>query len=183
MDTSVPARRHRSFKATCVFDHHRPRTGATPSHAADTHRQIIVKVREPMAKTISTAHPPSTVKDVAVMMRREDCGFVPIVRDDQLAGVVTDRDIVVRFCADGGGEANMLTTPIGEVMSATPTSVRADSSLEGAGHLMAINGVRRPPVLDGSRLVGVLSFGNLEQALHAHGACAEEVTPGVTVGA
>lgn len=142
-----------------------------------------MKVRDAMAKTISTAHPSSTVREVAVMMQREDCGFVPIMRDAHLEGVVTDRDIVVRFCADGGADANMLTTPIGEVMTAMPISVHADSSLEDAGHLMATNGVRRLPVLDGSRLVGVVSFGNLEQALHAHGECAEEVTLGVTAGA
>jgi CBS domain-containing protein len=142
-----------------------------------------MQVRDAMAKTISTAHPSSTVNDVAVIMRREDCGFVPIVRDDQLAGVVTDRDIVVRCCADEGTESTMLSTPISDIMTAKPVSVQAESSLEDAGHLMAMNAIRRLPVLDGSQLVGILSFGNLEQALHGHGDCAEEVTLGVTVGA
>jgi CBS domain-containing protein len=142
-----------------------------------------MNVRDAMSKTISTAHPSSTVKEVAVMMRGEDCGFVPILRDDRLEGVVTDRDIIVRFCADGGSEANMRTTPISEIMTAKPISVQADASLEDAGHLMATHGIRRLTVLDGTHLVGILSFGNLEQALHAHGACAEEVMLGVTAGA
>lgn len=116
------------------------------------------------------------------MMRREGCGFIPVVRDDHLEGVVTDRDIVIRFCADGGGEANMRTTPIADIMTRHPIGIQADAELEDAGHLMAEHQIRRLVVLDGMRLVGVLSFGNLEQALNAHGSCAEEVVLGVTSG-
>jgi CBS domain-containing protein len=142
-----------------------------------------MKVRDAMAKTIATAQPSTTIKEVAVMMRREDCGFIPVLRGDHLEGVVTDRDIVVRFCADGAPEASMITTPISEIMTTTPIAIRADANLEDAGHLMAEHQVRRLVVLDGARVVGILSFGNLEQAVHAHGACAEEVTLGVTSGA
>ncbi len=139
-------------------------------------------VRDAMATTLVVAHPSTTIKEVAVMMRRQDCGFIPIIRDDRLDGVVTDRDIVLRFCADGGTDASMLTTPIGDIMTRRPVGVQADADIEAAGHLMAEHHVRRLPVLDGTRLVGVLSFGDLEQALHARGNCAEEVTLGVTSG-
>jgi len=141
-----------------------------------------MQVRDAMATTIARAEPSTTVKEVAVMMRREDCGFIPIVRGEHLDGVVTDRDIVVRFCAEGLGEGSMLTTPIADIMTTRPISIQADANLEDAGHLMAEHQIRRLVVLDGQRMVGVLSFGNLEQALHAHGACAEEVVLGVTSG-
>ena len=141
-----------------------------------------MQVRDAMAKTIARAEPSTTIKEVAVMMRREDCGFIPIVRGEHLDGVVTDRDIVVRFCADGLAEGSMLTTPIADIMTTRPISIQADANLEDAGHLMAEHQIRRLVVLEGQRVVGVLSFGNLEQALHAHGECAEEVVLGVTSG-
>jgi CBS domain-containing protein len=142
-----------------------------------------MQVRDAMAKTIVTANPSDTVTDVADMMRHQDCGFVPVQRDGQLVGVVTDRDIVIRFCADTDPHADMRTTPISEIMSKTPIAIQSEASLEDAGDLMAEHQIRRLAVLDGTRLVGVLSFGNLEQALHARGACAEEVLLGVTAGA
>ncbi len=141
-----------------------------------------MQVRDAMTKTIATAHPSTTIKEVAVMMRREDCGFIPILRGEHLEGVVTDRDLVVRFLADGSAEASMLTVPIADIMTTRPIAIQADARLEDAGHLMAEHQVRRLVVLDGMRLVGVLSFGDLEQALHAHGDCAEEVILGVTSG-
>lgn len=120
-----------------------------------------MQVRDAMAKTISTVHPAATIREVAEIMKREDCGFVPILRDDRLVGVVTDR----------------------EIMTATPCTVQADASLEDAAHVMAIHQVRRLPVLDGTLLVGILSYGNLEQAFLAHGVYAEQATLGVAIGA
>jgi predicted transcriptional regulator len=55
-----------------------------------------VHVREAMARTISTATPEDSVGRVATMMREEDCGFIPVVQEDQVVGVVTDRDLVLR---------------------------------------------------------------------------------------
>lgn len=142
-----------------------------------------MQVREAMAKTISTAHTTSSVREVAEIMQREDCGFVPVMADGELVGVVTDRDIVLRFCAAGAPSPSVDAMPIGEIMTPGGICVQADASLEDAGHLMAEHAVRRLPVLEDDKLVGILSFGNLEQAVHAHGECAEEVMLGVTVGA
>jgi CBS domain-containing protein len=142
-----------------------------------------MQVRDAMAKTISTAHPAATIREVAEIMKREDCGFVPILRDDRLVGVVTDRDIVIRFCSDGASGRSLVTTPVSEIMTATPRTVQADPSLEDAAHVMAIHQVRRLPVLDGTLLVGILSYGNLEQAFLAHGVYGEQVTLGVAIGA
>ena len=58
-----------------------------------------------MAKTISTAGPDDTVARAAELMKIEDCGFIPVVAEDKLVGVVTDRDIVIRCLADGHADA------------------------------------------------------------------------------
>ncbi len=60
-----------------------------------------MKVREAMAKTISTAKPNDTVARAAKLMKMEDCGFIPVVAEDKIVGVVTDRDIVIRCLAEG----------------------------------------------------------------------------------
>jgi CBS domain-containing protein len=140
-----------------------------------------VQVREAMAKTISTAAPEDTIGRVAAMMKEEDCGFIPVVREGEVVGVVTDRDLVLRVIADGPAEVPAI--PVGDVMTRSVWSVDADEPIEAAAHQMAEHAVRRLPVMEGRRLVGILSYGNLEQALHAEGAAAAEATLGITQGA
>jgi CBS domain-containing protein len=140
-----------------------------------------MKVREAMAKTISTAAPSDTIARVAALMKKEDCGFIPVVDGDEVVGVVTDRDIVLRCLAEGN--ADVLSAPVDRVMTRSAWTIEADAAIEAAAHEMAVHEVRRLPVTENGRLVGILSYGNLEQALHAHGAAAEEATLGVTHGA
>jgi CBS domain-containing protein len=138
-----------------------------------------MRVREAMATTISTARPDDTVARAAELMKNEDCGFIPVVAGDEVVGVVTDRDIVIRCLA--GGHA--LTEGLDHVMTPRAWTIEADATLEAAAHEMAAHEVRRLPVTEKGRLVGVLSYGNLEQALHAEGAAAAEATLGITHGA
>ena len=141
----------------------------------------VMQVREAMAKTISTAKPQDTVARVAELMKMEDCGFIPIVNDGHVLGVVTDRDIVMRCLADG--HANVLDETIDHVMTPSTWTIDAGAPIETAAHEMAVHEVRRLPVIEEGALVGILSYGNLEQALHAAGAAATEATLGVTHGA
>ncbi len=140
-----------------------------------------MKVREAMAKTISTARPNDTVARAAELMKMEDCGFIPVVAEDKIVGVVTDRDIVIRCLADG--HADVLTETIDQVMTPSAWTIDADAPIEAAAHDMATHELRRLPVMENDKLVGVLSYGNLEQALHAEGTAAREASLGVTHGA
>ena len=140
-----------------------------------------MKVREAMAKTISTAAPDDTVARAAGLMKIEDCGFIPVVAEDKVVGVVTDRDIVIRCLADG--HTDVRTETIDHVMTPGAWTIDADAPIEAAAHEMAAHELRRLPVMEKDRLVGILSYGNLEQALHAQGAAAAEATLGVTHGA
>jgi CBS domain-containing protein len=140
-----------------------------------------MKVREAMAKTISTASPSETIGHVAELMKMEDCGFIPVVDDGRVIGVVTDRDIVIRSLAEG--HADVLDEPVEQVMTKGAWTIDADVPIEAAAHEMAVHELRRLPVMENDRLVGILSYGNLEQALHAEGPAAAEATLGVTHGA
>jgi CBS domain-containing protein len=140
-----------------------------------------VKVNEAMAKTISAASPDDNIGQVAKLMKREDTGFIPITENDRLVGVITDRDIVIRCLAEG--HSDVLNEPARSVMSATRLfTVAPRDDLEKAAKIMEREAVRRLAVVDEGRLVGVVSHGNLVQALHGEGV-AIDATRGVTRGA
>ena len=139
-----------------------------------------MKVRDAMAKTISSARPDSTVQEVAEIMRKEDSGFVPVVEGERLVGVVTDRDIVVRCLAES--HRNCLEEAIDHIMSRDVRTIEADRDLADAAEMMKRDEVRRLAVTEDDRLVGVLSHGNLVQAMEGEG-LAKEATKAVTRGA
>src|SRR5919201_4839694 len=136
-----------------------------------------MKVREAMAKTISSATPDSTVQEVAEMMKKEDSGFVPVVEGERLVGVVTDRDIVIRCLAEG--HRTPLQEAIDHIMSRDVRSIDPESDISEAAEMMKGEEIRRLAVCDGDRLVGVLSHGNLVQAMEGEGP-AKDATKGIT---
>jgi CBS domain-containing protein len=137
-----------------------------------------MKVKEAMAKTVRSAKKTDNVGDVARLMKQEDAGFIPIVDGELLIGVITDRDIVINCIAEGHD-------PRGEtaehLMSKKVTTIGPDDDIEEAGRTMARQEIRRLPVVENGRLVGVLSHGNLVQA--TKNKIAEMATEGVTRGA
>lgn len=140
-----------------------------------------MKVREAMAKTISTANPDDEIQQVASLMKQENSGFIPITEGDRMVGVITDRDIVIRSLAEGH---EALHEKARDVMTSTGLcTCKNDDDLEQAAAIMEEHEVRRLGVVaDGGQLIGVLSHGNLVQAMHGEG-CAKEATVGVTKGA
>src|SRR5690606_31966775 len=120
------------------------------------------QVKEAMAKTIGVASPKDPIRKGAQSMRREADGFVPICEGDSLLGVNTDRHFVVRSLADG--REDILNEPAEHCMTRNPATIEANASLEDAAELMNRMEVRRLPVVEGGRLVGILSHGNLVQA-------------------
>jgi CBS domain-containing protein len=79
---------------------------------------------------------------------------MPVVDDGRLVGILTDRDIVVRGVAAG---LDLTSARVGDVASRTPVAVAPDQDLDEAMELMAEHRVRRLPVVDDGRLVGVVS--------------------------
>jgi len=139
-----------------------------------------MKVRDAMAKTISTVSPSDTVGRVAQLMKKEDAGFIPVCDGDRLVGVVTDRDLVVRCLAEG--HSAPFDEPVAQVMSQGAHTIDAGEDLATAAEIMDRQEIRRLAVVDGGRLVGVLSHGNLVQATRGE-APADRATVGVTRGA
>lgn len=141
-----------------------------------------MQVSDVMTTDVAVADIGSTVRDVAGIMKMRDCGFVPVVDGGRLAGVVTDRDLVVRCLADAPLDGTVGDVPIAEVMtSGDLVTIGPDERLQTAAHMMALRQVRRLVVAQDSSIDGVLTLGDLEQATHGRGAAAREAILAVTL--
>jgi CBS domain-containing protein len=101
--------------------------------------------------------------EAARKMRELDVGALPICgEDDRLKGMVTDRDIVVRVLAEGKDPGQ---TRAGELGQGKPVTIGADDSAEEALATMREHKVRRLPVIDGHRLIGIISQGDVAKEL------------------
>jgi CBS domain-containing protein len=113
-----------------------------------------MKVKDLMTSSPTVVRPEDTASQAATLMKQEDCGAIPVVADGgKLVGIVTDRDIVVRAVAAG---KDPRSTPVSAVMSADPVTLSPDSDADEAEKLMAEHQVRRLPVVDNGRLVGII---------------------------
>jgi CBS domain-containing protein len=96
-----------------------------------------------------------TILDAARKLAKLDVGAMPICgEDDRLKGMLTDRDIVVKVLAAGKDPGS---TRAGELGQGKPVTIGADDSVEEAMHTMKEHKVRRLPVIDGHRLIGMMS--------------------------
>jgi CBS domain-containing protein len=121
-------------------------------------------VRDVMTARPRVAAPDTPLSQVAELMETEDVGAIPVLDGDQLAGMITDRDIVVRAIAKGKDPRGMAAK---EVSSGEVVTVGPDHDLSDALQLMAQHQVRRLPVVDEeNRLVGVVSQADI--ALESH---------------
>ena len=139
-------------------------------------------VSDVMTREVAVADIDATVRDVAGIMRIEDCGFVPILASGRLAGVVTDRDLAIRCLAQDTLDGGIEDMRIAEFMTAEDlVTIGPDDTLETAAHMMALRQVRRLAVTADGVVHGVLSLGDLEQATHGRGAAAREAVLAVTL--
>ena len=113
-------------------------------------------IREVMTPNPRTVTPDDTIQSAACIMRDEDTGAVPVVDNGRPIGIVTDRDIVVRAVAEGE-----LNRPVRDIVSGDVVTVPPDMSTREAAELMSEHQVRRLPVVENERLVGIVSIGDL----------------------
>jgi CBS domain-containing protein len=111
-------------------------------------------VRDLMTQNPRAVRPDDTVVDAARMMRDENVGSLPVVDSDRLIGMVTDRDVSVRVVAEGRDPSEV---SVQEIASRNPVTAEATSELNEALQLMARHQVRRLPVTEEGRLVGIIA--------------------------
>lgn len=122
-----------------------------------------IMTRDPQSVTAT-----QTVADAVKVMTTENCGVVPVVESDRentVIGVVTDRDIALRACAE---DASGPAATISSVMSSSVFSVAPSDDLARVREVMQNAGVRRVPVVDDKgKLLGIISMKDVAENLGA----------------
>jgi CBS domain-containing protein len=111
-------------------------------------------VRDAMTEGPRSIGASASVVDAARLMREEHIGSLPITDDEKLVGMITDRDITTRVVAEA---ADPKTTSVRDVYSRDLISVEPDQDLEEALQLMARHQIRRLPVVENGKLVGIVA--------------------------
>jgi CBS domain-containing protein len=128
-----------------------------------------MQIKDAMAREPLSVRADATIQEAAAGMRDAGIGVLPVVTDNgELAGIVTDRDIAVRAVAEGLGSETL----VGRVLTRRLAVVEPSDELEDALSLMREHQVRRLPVVEDDRLVGMLAQADIA-ALSAEREAAE----------
>jgi CBS domain-containing protein len=120
-----------------------------------------MQCREIMRERVATLPPQASLADAARLMKTVGCGMIPICSPDkEIVGVLTDRDIVIRACAEG---RSLAKTPVSAIMTKELVTCEASDSVHSAEELLARHQKARILVTEGGRLVGVISLPDIAQ--------------------
>ena len=111
------------------------------------------RVRNAMTEGLVATHPHESLTDVASRMRDHGVGAVGIMEDEQLVGIITERDLM-RAIADG---LSPRVTPASKYMTRSPVTVGPDDDVSEASAQMSARRIRHLPVVEEGKVVGVLS--------------------------
>jgi len=114
------------------------------------------KIRDIMTDDVECCTLLDNMFEVAVKMKELNVGVIPIVDQEKLIGMITDRDIVIR----GVAEKHPGSTKVEDIMSKEMVTVSPETSSTEAAKLMAEHQVRRLPVVENGKLIGIVSLGD-----------------------
>jgi CBS domain-containing protein len=127
-------------------------------------------LRDVMTDRIVTVPSTASLVDASKAMADNDIGDVIVVEGETVSGIVTDRDIVVRAIAKG---SEPKTTTVREVVSGQVKTLTPDASVGDAVRMMADGAIRRIPVVEDGRPVGIVSIGDLAMERDSDSALAD----------
>ena len=110
-------------------------------------------IAERMSRRLLTIEPASTLGDASRQMVERNVGSVLVVEGERVVGILTERDILRAFAADAGTSA-----PLRSWMTHSPETCEPHETMEHAMTLMLHGGFRHLPIVEGDRLVGILSL-------------------------
>jgi CBS domain-containing protein len=161
-ETCSPANRttSRTGAASRMTDSIRRRRASCPGVRCATPRDCRlarVLIREVMTESVVTAAPERTVREIAELMRERNVGSVVLVAGTGPVGFVTDRDLALSVIADGRDFGDH----IADHASSPVITAEPGMDVEEAGELMVRHGIRRLVVVDGGRLIGIVTLDDL----------------------
>lgn len=120
-----------------------------------------MKIKDCMCNNVKWVTPNTNVCDCAKVMSDNKIGCVPVCDEkNEVVGIVTDRDVILRTIAC---DKDCKNTPVSEIMTTNVCLCNANSEIEEAEKLMSQNAIRRLPVIENNKIVGIITLGNLFQ--------------------
>lgn len=117
-----------------------------------------MKVKDIMTQKVASLEPKDSVERAAQLMKEHDIGALPVCDNNNVIGIITDRDIVLRTVSEGKSPKNV---SVREVMTSNPVIGRPDMNVEDATRIMGERQIRRLPVVEENTVVGIVSLGDL----------------------
>jgi CBS domain-containing protein len=117
-----------------------------------------MKVRDIMTKEIACMSADEPVEKAAELMKQYNVGSIPICEGNKVIGIVTDRDIALRYVAD---RKNTMWQPISNVMTSNPVVGSPEMDAQDAARMMGQHQIRRLPIVEQGTLVGIVALGDI----------------------
>lgn len=118
-----------------------------------------MNLRDCMKRKIVCADEKTSIEDISKLMKDNDIGSIVICDEDRkITGIITDRDIVTRVIAE---KQNTSETKVKDVMTKNVITIDVDDTVKDASSCMSNNQIRRIPVIENNKLIGIISIGDL----------------------
>lgn len=117
-------------------------------------------MKDVMSRNVKTISPEATMEEAALKMRKNKIGCLVVVEGEKPIGIITERDLVYKIVAEGKDTK----TKVREVMSKDLKTIDKEADLKLAAKLMATHIIRRLPVVDNDRLVGIVTLEDIMRA-------------------
>jgi CBS domain-containing protein len=111
-------------------------------------------VKEAMTKNVIVINPDTTIKDTAKIMSGQRVGSLVVVENEKLVGIITELDIIWKVVAS---DLDPKTTLVRDVMSKQVVTIKSDQTLEDATQLMVENKIKKLPVVENNKIVGIIT--------------------------
>ena len=122
-----------------------------------------MKLKDVMTRKVFTSTPGTSVKEVAYQMKDLNVGAIPVIDGSKPVGIITDRDIVLRTVSE---DKDPSSAKASDVMSVDLIFGTPEMDVDDASALMSRYRIRRLPVIDNNKLVGIVSLGDLAANPH-----------------
>ncbi|MDF2879352.1 MAG: hypothetical protein K0S30_2448 [Clostridia bacterium] len=118
----------------------------------------MMQVKEIMSQDIASLKSEDSIEKAAQLMKAYNVGSIPVCSGLQVIGIVTDRDITLRSVATG---QNSKDETVGNIMTPNPVLGTPEMSVEDTAKIMSENQIRRLPIVENNRLIGMLALGDI----------------------
>lgn len=117
-----------------------------------------MKVKDIMSKEIASVNSEDSIERAAQLMKQYDVGSIPVCSQEEVVGIVTDRDITLRSVATGQDSRQQ---KVRDIMSSNPVLGNPEMNVDDAVRMMSESQIRRLPIVENNNLVGIIALGDI----------------------